>query len=287
MKKTILFNNDQNKSVLKILKKKILTFISVFFSFSIQDYYSTTNFLKFRFKIKRDKIKKLKGIHKNETIFMIGAGPSLNDENLNLLNDKIVIAYNFSFQALENVKPKKIYSVILGARLNPGKSIDRKLFDESFRIPGAKDDEIIEYGAIKKTDIILPTPFKYYIYKIKDGSAGFSYDISKEFRSNGGSSGLLSCAQIASYMGANKIVLLGADFDCKDQSATHFSKANFEKTSHWDGKDHEWYKLKRPEIFRSLERLKNLLKQNGIEFINASSYTSEKVLDKKKLNDLV
>ena len=47
---------------------------------------------------------------------MIGAGPSLNDENLNLLNDKIVIAYNFSFQALENVKPKKIYSAILGVQ---------------------------------------------------------------------------------------------------------------------------------------------------------------------------
>ena len=63
-------------------------------------------------------------------------------------------------------------------------------------------------------------------------------------------------------MGANKIVLLGADFGLeRPEGIPIFQRQIFEKTSHWDGKDHEWYKLKRPEIFRSLERLKNLLKQ--------------------------
>ena len=37
------------------------------------------------------------------------------------------------------------------------------------------------------------------------------HDLTKEFRFNGGSTGLLTCVQIAVYMGAKRIVLLGAD----------------------------------------------------------------------------
>ena len=77
-------------------------------------------FLKFRFKVSKKKIQKFENLHKNETIFLIGAGPSLNNENLNLLNGKIVIAYNFSYQALTNIRPKKFYSCVSGARINPG-----------------------------------------------------------------------------------------------------------------------------------------------------------------------
>ena len=60
------------------------------------------------------------------------------------------------------------------------------MFDASFRYPGAKEDEIILSEAIKKTDVVLPVPYKFYLYKIKDSDSGFSYDLSKEFRFNGG-----------------------------------------------------------------------------------------------------
>ena len=75
-----------------------------------------------------------------------------------MLNDKIVIAYNFSYQALTNIKPKKFYSCVSGARINPGETIDRSLFDASFRF-GAKEDEHLNLNAIKEDDIILPSAF--------------------------------------------------------------------------------------------------------------------------------
>jgi hypothetical protein len=85
-------------------------------------------------------------------------------------------------------------------------------------------------------------------------------------------------------MGANKIVLLGTDFDSQDVTKTHFSKANFKKTAQGDLNSVEWYDFKKKEIFVALKRLKDILDDSNIELINASSYTSEKILKKKKLD---
>ena len=45
--------------------------------------------------------------------------------------------------------------------------------------------------------------------------------------------------------------------------------------------------LKKPEIFNSLRRLNKILNENDIEFLNASTYTSENILPKKKLEELI
>ncbi len=287
---SIIFNETGVKNNkfynLKVILRKSKSFLKEVLSPKINDFYSTLNFLKFRFKVSKKKIKKFKNLHQNETIFLVGAGPSLNNENLDLLNDKIVIAYNFSYQALTNVKPKKFYSCVSGARINPGETIDRSLFDASFRFPGAKEDEHLNLNAIKEDDIILPVPFKFFLYKFKDGGTGFSFDISKEFRHNGGSTGILSCVQIAKYMGSKRIVLLGTDFDCSDKNITHHHDVKFRKTTHWDDDLVKWYQLKKPEIFESLKKLKKILNDNEIEFINASSNTSEKILPKMKLEEI-
>ena len=47
----------------------------------------------------------------------------------------------------------------------------------------------------------------------------------------------------------------------------------------------KWYQLKKPEIFESLKKLKKILNDNEIEFINASNNTSEKILQKMKLEE--
>ena len=88
-------------------------------------------------------------------------------------------------------------------------------------------------------------------------------------------------------MGAKRIVLLGADFDCKDKNLTHHQNINFNKTTHWDNDLVKWYDLKKPEIFNSLRRLNKILNENDIEFLNASTYTSENILPKKKLEELI
>ena len=73
----------------------------------------------------------------------------------------------FLIKALTNIRPKKFYSCVSGARINPGETIDRSLFDASFRFPGAKEDEHINLKAIKENDIILPVPFKFFFTNLK------------------------------------------------------------------------------------------------------------------------
>lgn len=275
-----------NINLFKLIKK-IFTFFKILIKPSILDYNSTINFLKFRFKIDRKKIKKYKNIHSNSTIFLVAPGPSLEKENLDLLDNQIVIAYNYAYQILLNYKFKYFYSVVGGARINPGKDIDRKYFNASFRFPGAKEDELILSEAIKDSDVILPVNYKFYLYKIKDGNCGFSKDLTKCLMHAGGSSGFLSSIQLAVYMGAKKIVLLGADFDVFDKNKFHHKSLVFEKTTHWDKELKNWYDEKKPEIFQSIRQIRDICLELNIELINASSETSEKILSKKKLKDCI
>lgn len=275
-----------NTNLFKFIKK-FFTFLNIIIRPSYLDYYSTINFFKFRFKVDRKKILKYKNIHKNNTIFLVAPGPSLEKENLNLLTNQIVISYNYAYQILLNYKFKKFYSVVGGARINPGKDIDRKNFDASFRFPGAKEDEMILPGAIKSTDIILPVNYRYYLYKIKDGKNGFSRDLTKCFMHAGGSSGFLSSIQLAVYMGAKKIVLLGADFDVFEKNKFHHKSLVFDKTTHWDKSLKNWYEQKKPEIFKSIQQIQDVCLKMNIELINASSQTSEKILTKKRLKDCI
>lgn len=272
--------------LLSSIISKLYNYLKELLNPSIRDYYSTINFLKFRFKINRKKIRQFKNIHLNKTIFLVGAGPSLNNEKIELLKDHIVISYNFSYQIFKNFRPKYFYSVIHGARINVADNVNRSLFDASFRFPGAKDDELIKDSAIKKNDIILPTTYKFYLYKIKDGNAGFSNDIAKNIKNSGGGTGLLSCVQIAKYMGANKIVLLGADFGVFDKKKNHFSESNFKDTTSWVNKLDEYYKMKEKSLHKALKTIKFICNKNDIKIINASSQTKDIVLDKEKLENI-
>ena len=115
-----------------------------------------------------------------------------------------------------------------------------------------------------------------------EGKSGFSHDISKEFRHNGLGLGTISAIQIAKYFGAKKIVLLGSDFDCKDNKKTHYNKLKFDRTSEWDNNISGYYESIKEHIPSTLKFISKILEENKIEFINASSSTSEKII--KKIN---
>ena len=52
-KKTIIFRENNALNLSSILRK-IITFLKVFLNFSKKDFYSTVNFLKFRFRVKKN-----------------------------------------------------------------------------------------------------------------------------------------------------------------------------------------------------------------------------------------
>lgn len=278
-------NNKEGRK--NTIFEKLIIFLKEIFSPSKNDFYAWVNYLRYSFILNRKKIKKFHNCHMGSTVFILGAGPSLEQEKLSLLSNQIVIAYNFSYQALSDIKLKAFYSLVGGARIIPGGKIDRNIFDASFRYPGARRDYIIPKKAIHEKDIILPVPVRFWIYKVLDGKCGFSHDISKEFRNNGLGLGTISAIQIAKYFGAKRIVLLGTDFDCKDNQITHYSKLKFDRTSEWDNNITGYYESIREHIPSTLKFISKILEENKIEFINASSSTSENVIKKDNLQNII
>ena len=87
--------------------------------------------------------------------------------------------------------------------------------------------------------------------------------------------------QIAKYMGANKIVLLGTDFGIFDKKKIY--GLSFKDTTLWSNKMDEYYKMKEKSLNEALEKIKSICIKNKIRIINASSQTKDIVLDKEKL----
>ena len=131
-------NNKEGRK--NTIFEKLIIFLKEIFSPSKNDFYAWVNYLRYSFILNRKKIKKFYNCHMGSTVFILGAGPSLEQENLSLLSNQIVIV-TFSYQALSDIKLKAL-PLVGGARIIPRK-IDRNIFDASFRYPGARRDYII------------------------------------------------------------------------------------------------------------------------------------------------
>ena len=149
------------------------------------------------------KLKQFKGIHQGETCFIIGNGPSLQAEDLEMLCQKRIPTFGFNriYLMFENTNWRPTYYV----------SQDEKMLGNCKEI-------------VDKLDLpykFIPLFHKYYhniniqnayYFKLKlgdDGKTFFSEDISKFI----GDSTTVACSaiQIAVYMGFKKIYLIGVD----------------------------------------------------------------------------
>jgi hypothetical protein len=166
------------------------------------------------FKGKHKQLKKnieLKDIHKGERCFVIGNGPSINDQDLTLLKNEIVFMVNRAFlhPDYEVIKPK--YHVIVDPKLATGeweiKFLDRiaeKNPDVTFLLNSAWYDK----------DIFQPYKKKYTIYWI-DQSLEFTPFINKrkiDLTTKTYSKFVVEQAITASiYMGVSKTYFTGVE----------------------------------------------------------------------------
>lgn len=254
-----------------------------FTSFIYQEFYALTNYVRSCILHDPMTIIRYKELHKNDTIFVLGSGPSLTSENLMLLNGKIVISYNASYKALTEVSPNYHYSCVSGSRVNLLAGMDRTIFDASFRCIGAYRGKI-NAGAIHEDDIVIRIPIKLFLFRVFDSKAGFSNELSKYILNGGAGSGLFYAIQIAAYMGASKIVLLGADF-CADHQAGHFADFGQRQSAQYIA---EVYSMRYPtRIKPALVRYKKEAHRRSFRLINASKRTADDVLLKDTLENLV
>ena len=250
------------------------------------DLIAWANYLRFRSYRNPERVKNYHNFHAGRTIYVLGSGPSLSGEELSLLNGRIVIAYNASYKALSKVKPDALYSCIGGVRMNQLSHVDRSKFDASFRFMGAYRGGILKSGAITSEDIFLRIPVRVFLYKIKEAGSGFSDDLSSYVLNGGAGSGLFTAIQIAAYMGASRIVLLGADFSANTEKS-HFAYfgQEEEETPEFVAALYESRYEKR--IRPALKRYRDHLRSRGVSLINSSKKTADDVLDRIPLAEVV
>ena len=268
-----------------IIKKNQWIKSNSFTTFIYQEFHALKNYVRYSRFHDPTRIIRYKELHKNDTIFVLGSGPSLASENLMLLNGKIVISYNASYMALTEVSPKCHYSCISGSRVNLLAGTDRTNFDASFRCIGAYRGKI-NAGAIHEDDIVIRIPIKFFLFRFFDSKAGFSSELSEYMLHGGAGSGLFYAIQIAAYMGASKIVLLGADF-CADGQVGHFADFG-QLESQPAQKVAELYSMRYSKRIKpALVRYNKEANRRSFSLINASKRTADDVLLKDSLENIV
>jgi len=174
-------------------------------------------------------------IWNNETVYLIGGGPSLLGFNWSLLSNKKTIAIN------------KAYNVLPEAAV---------LYWTDVRFYNWFKADIDNFKGLKVTCKLISTEYKDITILRTSSVEGL--DMRPEYICHGNNSGY-GAINLAAKMGAKKIYLLG------------FDMAATQTNTHW----HSGYSVKHntsiyPKMMNHFNCLPELLKQQGIEIWNAN-----------------
>lgn len=207
---------------------------------------------KYRYLLKN---KELKGIYDGKRCFMVGNGPSINNQDLALLKDEIVFMANRAFldHRYEIIKPK--YHIIVDPKLATGEWPITFLDEIAEKNP---DVTFLLNSYWYNLDIFQPYKEKYKIYWI-DGSLTFTpyfynkqIDLTKRTYSNAVVEYGITAAI---YMGFKKINILGVD-----GNGLCYSLLN-RKDSHAYGYNPEDLEMDLPTICRALSSMSHSLRK--------------------------
>ena len=212
------------------------------------------------------KLKQLKNRHLGETIFCLGNGPSLNQQNLGLLDGKTVLLTNRAFQLLDRFRPGIAYNVVhdvhgfnkigdsLMARQETTFVSCSFLADYALNREYCSDKHLYLMPAYKwqrNAGIIQPQ----VLY-----SPGFSTDLTH--RVYLGYSVIFHAIQIAYYFGARRVVMIGVDMNYTGDPAKDYAIARNDVrnwTMNYDDHGRPMFEF----FVRELKRL-------NVEFLNAT-----------------
>jgi hypothetical protein len=212
------------------------------------------------------RLKQLKNRHLGETIFCLGNGPSLNQQRLDLLDGKIVLLTNRAFRLLDRFRPGIAYNVVadvhgfnkigdsLMARPEPAFVSCHLLAEHALNSEYCSDKHLYLMPAFKwqhKAGTLQPQPWL---------ATGFSRDITRRIYL--GYSVIFCAIQIACYLGARRVVMLGVDMNYTGDAAKDYAIARND-VPNWT-MDYDVHAKPMFEFFvRELKRL-------NVEFLNAT-----------------
>jgi hypothetical protein len=247
-----------------------------FLIFRLKKLYSTTVVLS-----------KLKNRYKFQTFYILGAGPSLIDFNLEKLSNKNIILTNSTYKLREQIISSNVYHYMQDDEriIEMNQFISADSFNYIFRSISYLPVDFNTYEKlVTKEQVFLPPKiglFKNGFFKphIKLAQTDISnVDLFKYVTIS--SSVIFGAIQLAIHMGARKIILLGVDMNySKHTTNNHFdsSSISFQRNLNLT---EDWYlKYMRP-TFVSYKKLCNQL---GVNLLNATINTKEDVLEKTKV----
>lgn len=161
-----------------------------------------------------------KNIHKGKRIFVIGNGPSLRIEDLNTLrqNHEICMASNFAYRAYDMTPWRADYYCITDVYAVNCWKKDRINIEGTVFV-----GDVYHYGTCDYDDKL--TYFHHKDERYYPNHARFSADLTKGLYA--GATVTYTMIQLAAYMGAEEIYLLGVDHGWKE--GTKFSDTHFIK----------------------------------------------------------
>lgn len=169
----------------------------------------------------KKKLKKYKDIHKGERCFIIGLGPSLSVEDLNLLKNEFTFSLNGVFNLFDKTDWRPTYYVWQDIAVQHGdKIMDEYLTNLPKHSLGATFFPFCERSKVLAEffpdTVFYPIEVSWCMLTQNPSKLKFSLDCSKEV--NAAYTTIYTIFQFANYMGFSEIYLLGTDCDYTAES---------------------------------------------------------------------
>lgn len=241
-----------------------------------------------------ERIKKLKNKHNGDRCFVIGMGPSLSKEDLDLIKDEYSFGCNKCYLIFDETEWRPTYYsvadhlVVENVKEEILKIVDNEnivcIFDEQIR---EQFKENLDITYVKQLGI-------------DDNKEGykFSDNLLRGFYS--GTTVSYRMLQMAAYMGFKEIIILGMDFSfaipekkiqpsnekVKDEVLVNLDEVNhFHKDYRKEGE--KWTVPKLDVQLKAFQAAKEYAEKNEVKIINASRNTKLEVFQKVKLEDIL
>lgn len=223
-------------------------------------------------------IEQYRDIHKGESCFIIGHGPSLRASDLDILelNHIITFSMNWTYKLFDKTKWRPDYYVAMDKGMLDShshfkweESTKRKCFiadmsEEFWRKNQSKNN--VKYHSVRN---------------MNTKEVKFSEDVSR--RVYYGATAAYDCLQIAAYMGFKKIYLLGMDLvPCKQGSKSATQYSNFFEVNSQEKKPQMWV----DKILRSYLCAKRYADTHDIHIYNATKGGYLEIFDRVDFDKL-
>lgn len=236
-----------------------------------------------------------KNKHKSERCFILGTGPSINNQNISLLKNKncIFLSQFYFHKDYKNINPK--YHLFSGVNLHSNipkdKAIDwYKQVDAEIPLSTVLFMNFLDKKFVEKNNLLKKHKVYYFafnqdlldVFKLGIDASKFLY----------GASGIpILAIQIALFMGFKEIYLLGIDFNGID----HFYESQKSIVDVYGKKpvDSKKIAIYKEESYRAVIRLldqfrtiDNYAKLVNCKIINASNYSELDIFERIKFESL-